>query len=376
MATLDKTELKAAVDAGLVSVEKHPTEDLYIYNYKREAVREADNPWASDLLRKCRGIILDGEGNIVARPFEKFFNLEEFANLPEDIIPPGTLELPYIITEKIDGSLGIMYWTKDGPALATRSTFVSDQAIRGTKILRDKYWFKVKDLPRDKTFLFEIIYPENKMVVNYGNMEDVILIGVIDTETGKDESLDDYPEFLQPCQYVGDWRTIREHYNSLSLSKEGFVVCFENGFRIKIKFPHYFQAHYLIGKLTRKNILKILAKGPETSKKELADMRKELEVDEELVAYFDKLVADQHEAFNWYVKTVKELARFPEQFDSMSDWSAYVRRQGRFAPAIFLFCRLDGRPEYYVTDAMRRRDEWNFNAAIWRMLIEEPRGDN
>jgi len=371
MATLDKNELKKAVDAGLVSVEKHPTENLYIYNYKREAVREAENPWVSDLLRKCRGIILDGEGNIVARPFEKFFNLEEFANLPEDIIPPGTLELPYTISEKYDGSLGIMYWTKDGPALATRSTFVSDQAKCGTEILRNKYYHTFKNLPHDKTFLFEIIYPENRMVINYGDLKDLILIGVIDTETGKEESLDNYPEFLQPCYYVGDWRTIREQYHDLSMIREGFVVRFENGFRIKIKFPHYFQAHYLMGKLTKKHILEILSKDKEVANAELAEMRKTLEVDEELVAYLDDLVTKLHEKFDEYVSIVKQLAKFPEQFDSMADWSAYVRRQGRFAKAIFIFCRLAIPEKYYVSDAMKRRDERAYEAALWRLVSEE-----
>lgn len=380
MAKLNKEELIAAVESGAVSKVKHPTENLYIYNYTREAIRESEKPWESETLRKCRGIITDGELNIVARPFEKFFNLEEFANLPEDIIPPGTLELPYTITEKYDGSLGIMYWTKDGPALATRSTFTSEQAIRGTQILRNKYSFKTRNLPRDKTFLFEIIYPENRMVVDYGDLEDLILIGVIDTETGKEEDLNDYPEFLQPCQYVGDWQTIRDQYHDLSMCKEGFVVKFENGFRIKIKFPHYFQSHYLMGKMTRKNVANILSQGKEIAKKEIDDWRlnlSEAEYDKELLAYFDKLVADLYECFDWYVKTVGELARYPEMFKDKAEWSTYVRRQGRFAPAIFIYCRLTSpnANQYYVTDAMRRRDERAFDKAVWKMVIEEPRGD-
>lgn len=378
MAKLNKEELIAAVKSGAVSKAKHPTEDLWIYNYTREAIRNSENPWVSETLRKCRGIITDGNLNIIARPFEKFFNLEEFANLPEDIIPPGTFELPYTITEKYDGSMGIMYWTKDGPALATRSSFTSDQAIRGTQILREKYHYQTENLPRDKTFLFEIIYPENRIVVDYGDLEDLILIGVIDTETGKEEDLNDYPEFLQPCQYVGDWRTIRNQYCDLSRCKEGFVVRFENGFRIKIKFPHYFQSHYLMGKMTRKNVLKILSKDKDVAQKEIEEWRlnlSEAEYDKELLAYFDKLVADQYDRFNMYVQTVGELARYPENFPRMAKWSEYVRRQGHFAPAIFIFCRLTSpnANNYYVSDAMRRKDERAFDQCIWRLIMEESR---
>lgn len=372
MSKLNKEKLIAAVESGAVSKVKHPTEDLYIYNYTREAVRESEKPWESETLRKCRGIITDSDLNIVARPFEKFFNLEEFANLPEDIIPPGTFAMPYTITEKYDGSLGIMYWTKEGPALATRSTFTSEQAIRGTKILRNKYSQAVKNLPRDKTFLFEIIYPENKIVVDYGDLEDLILIGVIDTETGEEDDLNKYPEFLQPCEYVGDWRTIREHYNDLSKCKEGFVVKFSNGFRIKIKFPHYFQSHYLMGKLSRKNILNILSKGKDEAAKEIAKWREtlsEAEYDKELLAFFDKLVADQYERFNWYVKKVGKLARYPEEFPNMATWSANVLKHGRLAPAIFAYCRLTNPSE------TNPRDERIFDKAIWKLVIGDAKGD-
>lgn len=371
MAKLNQEELLKAVESGAVSKVKHPTEELYIYNYTRAAVRDSDQPWESETLRKCRGIITDGELNIIARPFEKFFNLEEFAHLPDDLIPPGTLELPYTISEKYDGSLGIMYWTKDGPALATRSTFTSDQAKKGTEILRNKYQLVTKKLPHDKTFLFEIIYPENRIVVDYGDFEDLILIGVIDTETGKEEDLNDYPEFLQPCQYVGDWRTIREQYYDLSRCKEGFVVKFENGFRIKIKFPYYFQSHYLMGKMTKKNILRILSKGKEYADREIALWRlnlSEAEYNKELLAFFDKLVSEMYERFNWYVQTVKELTKFPEDFPTLKKWSEYVYRQGRFAKAIFAFNKLshsEGEQKYKL----------NFDAAIWRLIMDEPEGE-
>ena len=38
-----------------------------------------------------------------------------------------------------------------------------------------------------KTYLFEIIYPENRIVVDYGDYKGLVLIDVIDNETGKSD---------------------------------------------------------------------------------------------------------------------------------------------------------------------------------------------
>lgn len=372
MATFyNKEELLKAVESGAVSKTKHPTEDLWIYNYTRAAVRDSEIPWHSKTLRQCRGVITDANLNFVARPFEKFFNFEELAELPDECMPADTLSLPYTISEKIDGSLGIMYWTKDGPALATRSTFTSEQALHGTKILREKYGEVVKHLPHDKTFLFEIVYPENKLVVNYGDIDDLFLLAVIDTETGKEENVDGlYPGFLRPCQYVGDWRTIREKYTNIGedKNKEGFVIRFSNGYRIKMKFAQYFKMHYLVGKLTLKHLLDIVSVG-EAGQKELDEIREELKKnDEELLAYvdseIDKLFMMKH---NLFIQA-KVLYRGQEEFPSMKEWSDYNRAQGDFRPILFVMNRLHHPDQYYVTQAMERRDAYQLNRLLWNLI--------
>lgn len=164
--------LKEMVAQKYVNVQKHPTADLYIYNYS--ATCQYDQMW-NEVTLACRGLIRDGQGNVVARPFKKFFNYEQVPDLPAE---------NFIATEKMDGSLGILYFVGDTPFIATRGSFVSEQAQKATEILRTKYGHVVFN--PEHTYLFEIVYKQNRIVVDYGDLEDLILLAVIETATGKE----------------------------------------------------------------------------------------------------------------------------------------------------------------------------------------------
>jgi hypothetical protein len=71
---IDLTELNKRVEQKLISVQKHPEADLYIYNYT--PITQFKRHWDEYTLMS-RGLILDGEGTVVARPFTKFFNYQE-----------------------------------------------------------------------------------------------------------------------------------------------------------------------------------------------------------------------------------------------------------------------------------------------------------
>jgi RNA ligase len=89
-----------------------------------------------------------------------------------------------IVSDKLDGSLGIIYETPDGlPAIATRGSFASNQAIKGTEILRNKY--PGVPVVFGYTSLFEIVYPDNRIVLNYGDTEDLFILGAIEIVTGR-----------------------------------------------------------------------------------------------------------------------------------------------------------------------------------------------
>lgn len=129
---------------GLVHKQKHPHHDLFIWNYSPKV--QYEKLW-DDITLQCRGLVTNSKGDIVARPFKKFFNYEEYK--PEDI--PNE---EYVVYEKMDGSLGILFYYNEW-ILATRGSFTSPQAIKGKEILKK---YPLEKLDKNNTYLFEIIY--------------------------------------------------------------------------------------------------------------------------------------------------------------------------------------------------------------------------
>ena len=238
-------ELEQSIKDGYITVQKHPTENLYIYNYTNKC--QYGRHW-NETTMMCRGLILDENKNIIARPFKKFFNLEEYkgfyGNLPNE---------NYKITEKLDGSLGILYFGKEY-AISTRGSFVSDQAEKATKILHEKYSHILSQIKPDVTYLFEIIYPENKIIVNYGDKEDIILLAIIDNKTGKDLPLENIG-----FDMVKEINSSIKNLESLgSENKEGYVVQYESGLRVKVKLKEYLELYQWKYNFTKKIIWEYL----------------------------------------------------------------------------------------------------------------------
>ena len=198
-------ELTKLIEQRYINVQKHPTADLFIYNYTQNAQYEA---FWNEYTLMCRGLILDAVGNIVARPFPKFFNWEE---LPSNQIPNE----PFDVYEKMDGSLGILYWIDDEPFIATRGSFVSEQALWASEFLHQNFKKEYQKLNKKHTYLFEIIYPENRIVVNYNNRQDLVLLAVIDNATGQDMALPTDLSFTIVKKYDG--LTIRHLKTMMSI---------------------------------------------------------------------------------------------------------------------------------------------------------------
>ena len=270
--------VKEMIDLGYINVRKHPEFDLYIYNYSK--LTEFEHVW-NDATELCRGIICDKDMNVVARPFVKFYNYEEIVNKID--IP----KLPFEVSEKLDGSLGIMYWFDDKPYITTRGSFDSEQAKHATKVLYDKYADKFHLLDKSKTYLFEIIYKDNdtRLVVDYGDTDDIFLIGVIDTDTGKEDNIYDWKHIFKTTTIykdVDDYMKFRDM--SDGKNREGFVIKFANGFRMKLKFADYFAIHSLMCHLTDKKVCDCIINGTiHDMKTALASMSEECQI------YFDSI---------------------------------------------------------------------------------------
>lgn len=315
---------------GYVSVQKHPHADLWIYNYTAKA--QYQQVWNETTLA-CRGLILDAERRVMARPFRKFFNLQEH-------VGPLPLE-PFDVFEKVDGSLGILYFVDAEPRIATRGSFQSEQAQRATQILHTRYSHVSFDPAY--TYLFEILYPENRIVVDYGGVEDLILLAMIETESGVElppEEVRRASAFPTPA-----WHGLLHSPDELSLDSganaEGYVIRFrENGLRLKVKFAEYIRLHRLITGVNTRHIWDLLRNGQS----------------------FDELLARvPDEYYRWVQATSDELraayaaieAEARATFVDLGDRKLNAERYKQFAYPHLLFAMLDSKP---------------YDDAIWKMI--------
>ena len=169
--------------------------DLYVHT--RAATLE--NFW-DETTTKCRGLIVHREtGEIVARPFEKFFNVDTSWR-PETCVSNLPLTKP-VISEKLDGSMGTLYkWRVPSPsvydpsgesedteqlAIATKGSFHSDQAKWATEWYHNH--LQGAEWPEGYTVMFEIIAESvQHHVVHYNGIEELVLIALIKNETGEE----------------------------------------------------------------------------------------------------------------------------------------------------------------------------------------------
>ena len=234
---------------GLLQKQTHPIHDLTIWNYSPKV--QYDKLW-DEITMQCRGLVTNSNGDIVARPFKKFFNYDEHS--PEEI-PNEFFE----VYEKMDGSLGILFNYQDEWILATRGSFTSPQAIKGTELLKK---YKYKYLPTDCTYLFEIIYPENRIVVDYGTEEKLVLLGSIQTNSGDEYDIANQNYEDLGFEIVTTYKSWGEGYNLLqqeiSKDKEGYVIRFKNGFRMKIKGDEYKRLHRILTNISNRDIWQYL----------------------------------------------------------------------------------------------------------------------
>ena len=249
-----KERYDVLVEEGWLISNAHPSLDLTIYNYSQKT--QYERHWTPETLA-ARGLVINSNGEIVARPFSKFFNASEVAM---DLIPNE----PFEVFEKMDGSLGIFFWysNENGlhPVFASRGSFTSEQATKGWELLQK---LPYQDLAYGHTHMFEIIYPENRIVIDYGAAEKLVLLGIIETVTGIEvdrqnieEHLGNSFDIVKAYNINNSWVHLRAQNEP---NREGYVIRFLNGFRVKIKFEEYVRLHRIITSISTTDIWEMLA---------------------------------------------------------------------------------------------------------------------
>lgn len=227
--------LDEMIEQGYVVRRHHNDHPLAILNYTDKA--QFDNEW-NPVTRQCRGLIYNTETlEVVARPFKKFFNYDQ----------PGADEITALedayVTDKMDGSLGIIYCTPAGDlAVATRGSFHSEQAEWATAWLREHEYVPNCYLNTQYAYtdLVEIIYPENRIVVDYGRRAELVYLGTIEIGTGE------FHRFAEiNLTYAHDLGySLKEALQvSPRENAEGVVVMTPDGRAVKIKQEDYLVKH-------------------------------------------------------------------------------------------------------------------------------------
>lgn len=252
-----RASFEDAVAGKLITIREDGA-GLRILNYS-DAALYTPGAWDNPAVRVCRGIIVDADWEVRARPWAKFFNHGQ--------AEAGELDMtaPVEVTDKLDGSLGIIHRALDGAArVASRGSFESDQARHATDVLRDRYPHLAS--LTSITPLVEIIYPGNRIVVDYGDADDLVLLGGVVIETG---------EYLSPhaartfCAWPGpvakvfEYATLRDALAAPDRpGMEGLCVRYLHEPRIvKIKRPEYVALHKIVTGLSERTVWEHMSAG-------------------------------------------------------------------------------------------------------------------
>lgn len=247
---------------GVVRCQEHPEfPELFVLNYSEKA--QFERTWDA-VTNVCRGLIVKVSHNfedatVVARPFGKFHNLNtdgipetQEANLPD--------ETP-LITTKLDGSMGTLFTYEGKWHVATRGSFSSDQAKWATAHVRNVLKIHLlMSLPKF-TPVVEIVYPANRIVVDY-DWEGISLLGIVHNHSGHEV----------PRVGVEEWgarvgipvvplheKTLEQCVAENRPNEEGYVLTYPNaGLKVKVKFADYVRLHRVVTGMNPKTVWEML----------------------------------------------------------------------------------------------------------------------
>jgi RNA ligase len=243
-------DLWGAMGAGLIA-ERFAEDGQRILNYT-DAAMYTPGAWNNPAVRICRGLIVSPLDYVVARPWAKFFNHNQ--------AEAGELDFdaPVEVTDKLDGSLGIIHVAQDGSTrVATRGSFESEQAQHATRWLSERPGWVLDD-SYGWTPLVEIIYPGNRIVCDYGDRDELVLLGAVHIESG------DYVGPEAAARVTGwpykladtfEYMTLREALEAPPRpGAEGLCVRYPDNRIVKIKQEDYVRLHRIVTGLSERSI--------------------------------------------------------------------------------------------------------------------------
>lgn len=244
---IDLSTLMSYQDQGLIKASKGG--DFTVWCYTPDCV--ISHAW-DDVTRACRGLVFHEDGTLVSRPYPKFFNW----NQPEAVMEHG----PFDAYEKMDGTLIVVGNYHGEPVVCTKGSFGTWHTERAEKLLMGYC------PPPGVTALFELITPDNRVVIDYQGFEGLVLLGGVWNDTGEDTEQPD--QFAENTGWPGEV-VVRRNFNIHSMlttiqdpeageGHEGFVVVWNKpgqpSNRVKLKFDSYMKLHAIYSDLTTKRV--------------------------------------------------------------------------------------------------------------------------
>ena len=287
-------------------------------NYSRDVVFEGAWP---DEVCNWRGHIYDtSQGRLVARPFEKFFNLGENEKISYAVLEQIIKDNPgakFTYWEKVDGTMIIAYWFEGEIHVATRGSLkpIVDSCypnyhFAAMSMILTKYpgvITALREMPFT-TLVFELVWAKGRenLVTKYKE-DDLYLIGMLD------EKFDYSSREIKSCAEAFKLK-IPEIYDFNDFAgcvltaeftcderiSEGYVVAIELGQkvlkRVKIKTQQYRDIKRLMHGVNSKDLLDKILDG--TIYEFLGKTPKELQV--RVVDYLEKYAYILSKSFEYY----------------------------------------------------------------------------
>ena len=310
--------LQAHIEKGelIVNEGKGERQGLKLVTYSKTYQYEHNTVAWDPLVQHCRGIIFDATDDykIVALPFSKFFNYGEGGiHYPSE---GATIDKVF---EKVDGSLGICFYWRNKWYMTTRGSLNSDIGEVAQQMFDKMIKQQRMTLSLEHTRLFEIIYPENRICVDYGDVRELVFLGRRNTRSGEEDYEIGSAVWRSPLKY--SFASNDEMVQWLNQQKgkdfEGFVVHFSDGSIFKFKSEDYMHLHRIIAQFTFKRVLEAVQKN------EQEEIRKALP--EELIPEFDKFYCMIDDKVDDIVATVSDVVRkAPKQ--SRKEFALYLQQ--------------------------------------------------
>lgn len=229
------------------------------------------SPMHLPIVQQCRGMVRRISGELLAWPYNKFWNHGEGLAATIDWSSAHLMD-------KLDGSLMILYHDDERWCVASSGhPTAGGRYGADERLFRDKFWevFKAQKMAlplgyENHAFFFELCAPDNRIVVQY-ETDRLICHGARSRATGKEWDWD--RDVLGHHARGLNWPIVnRIEVSSAAdalekaaaldpLKLEGFVVVDEHFNRIKIKCPRYVTLHHMRGDATPRRAIELFQNG-------------------------------------------------------------------------------------------------------------------